>query len=48
LASFSKLARHQLASYLIPNLTRQFFQLHECASSSQTLMFLLGKLIDDP
>jgi hypothetical protein len=42
------LTGHQLPSHLVPNLTGQLFQLDKRASSSQTLMFPLGKLIDDP
>jgi hypothetical protein len=47
-AALGELACHQLPSHLIPNLAGQFFQLNERASSSQPLMFLLGKPIDDP
>jgi hypothetical protein len=47
-AALGELARHQLASHLISNLARQLFQFDEGASSSQPLLFPLGKLIDDP
>jgi len=47
-ATLGELARHQLPSHLIPDLAGLFFQLDERASSSQPLMLLLGKLIDEP
>jgi len=47
-AAFGQLARQQLPSHLIPNLAGQFFQLDERAGSPQTLLFPLGKLMNDP